>query len=156
MKELIKGEGGDEKILMTAIYLHDIGYPGLLRENYTFEEVSDKTTKEIHMKKGAETAEKILKELGEYTPDEIREIVHLVYVHDKIWQLSTHNEILVMEADSLSSLDRNRTKITLDKENMLKFLEHFERKRTPRFKTKTGKKILSRLLKQTKEYVMNM
>ncbi|MBW2966212.1 HD domain-containing protein [Candidatus Woesearchaeota archaeon] len=149
MRRLIEKEGGNEKVLVTVMYLHDIGYYNLIREEYGFDEVW--AVKKDHMIKGAKESEKILRELG-YSEDEIKEIVHLVFIHDKLDQLSTYNEILVMEADSLAQIDVEKVKPTFDKENYLKFLEHFEKERVPRFKTKTGKEFLPKLLDKAKHY----
>jgi HD superfamily phosphodiesterase len=145
MRRLIENEGGNEKILVTAMYLHDIGYYKLIKKEDGFDDIW--STKSTHMINGAKESEKILKEL-EYSKDEIKEIVHLVFVHDKLDQLSTHNEILVMEADSLAQIDTARVKPTFDKENRLKFLKNFEKKRIPRFKTKTGKEFLNKLFRK--------
>jgi HD superfamily phosphodiesterase len=150
MRKLIEKEGGNERILVTTMYLHDIGYYGLFpKKGYKFEEVM--ASKPAHAKRGAEASEKILKQL-KYTPSEIKQITHLVRIHDELDKLSTRNEILVMEADCLAQIDTKRVKPNIDKENHLKFIEHFEKDRIPRFRTKTGKKFLKKLFKKTKNY----
>ncbi|MBW2993190.1 HD domain-containing protein [Candidatus Woesearchaeota archaeon] len=152
MRKLIEKEGGNEKILVTAMYLHDIGYPQFDKK-YTFDEVMK--SKPEHSIIGAEKAEKILNEL-DYTADEIKKIVHLVKIHDELTKISTADEIKVMEADSLGMIDWEMVSITYDKESIIKFMEYFERERVPRFKTKTGKKLLKKLFKKAEEYTLKM
>lgn len=149
MRRLIEKEGGNEKVLVTTMYLHDIGYYGMFEKGYKFDDVM--ASKPAHAIRGAEESKKILRELG-YSPSEIEQIVHLVKVHDELDKLSTHDEILVMEADCLAQVDTKKVKPTLEKEEHRKFLEHFETERVPRFKTKTGKKYLSKLLEGAKKY----
>ncbi len=39
MRKLIESEGGDERILVTTMYLHDIGYYALLKKGYGFDDI---------------------------------------------------------------------------------------------------------------------
>jgi len=149
MIKLIKTEEGNEKILVTVMYLHDIGY-FKFNEKCTFDDVM--AAKEEHMKVGAKESEKILKELSRYSSSEIKQIVHLVRVHDSLDLLSTNDEILVVEADSLAQIDFKRALTTFDKQNHLKHLDCFKKERVPLFKTKTGKKYLKELLKKAEHY----
>ena len=153
MRKLIEKEGGDEKILVSAMYLHDIGYPKS-KKGYTFEDTMH--VKSLHAEIGAKESEKILKELGGYSPEDIRQITHLVRVHDEVEKLLTKNEILVMEADSLAQIDYDKITPNFNKENLLKFFDYFKESRMPRFKTKTGKKLLKKLFKKANEYVVRM
>jgi len=148
MRRLIEKEGGDEKILVTTMYLHDIGYP-VFRKRYSFDDVMQ--AKEEHVTRGVKIARRILKKLG-YPSSEIDKIAHLIEIHDKLDEISTKDEILVMEADGLAQIDTEKVKPTLDKENHLKFLKHFREERIPRFKTKTGKKLLKQLFPIVEKY----
>lgn len=150
MRELIKYEGGNEKILVPAIYLHDIGYPEVLsKKKNDFE--SHKNAKELHMEIGAKKARAFLKDFN-FKNKEIKEISHLIFVHDKYDLISTKNEQLVFEADCLSALDRKRVKPDFSREDYEKFLKFFEENQAPLFKTITGKKALDRLLPIAKSY----
>ena len=150
MRKLIENEGGDEKILVTAMYLHDIGYPEM-DGGYGFDKVMG--TKAQHAIIGAEEAEKILKKTGGFSEEEIKEIVYLVKKHDDLHDINSKNRQLVMEADSLAQIDWERCKPTFDKENTLKYFnEHFKPQRMSRFKTETGKKHLKILLEKIKHY----
>jgi len=61
MRELIKAEGGNERILVPVMYLHDTGYPEV-REGYNFEELM--ASKAEHEELGAQNAREILPGLG--------------------------------------------------------------------------------------------
>ncbi len=147
MKELIEAEGGDERILVTAIYLHDIGYPGLIKDGYSFDEVID--SKQAHMVKGAAEAEVVLTELG-YSPSEIEQIVYLISNHDRMEEIDKSSEPglqLVFEADSLGQLS---VPPTFKGKDYVKAIADFEEKRKPRFKTARGKRLLEPLLENAR------
>ncbi len=151
MKELLKSESGNPRILIPAIYLHDIGYAGRLQEKgYAYKDTVK--VKSDHMAIGAKMSQEILKEIGSFTDEEIKAISHLVGMHDKLEEINTPEEQLVFEADSLSMADRDRVKPSFDKENYLEWLDHFINDRASRFKTETGKKFLQKLLPKTKTY----
>lgn len=149
MKQLLKTEKGDKKILITTMYLHDIGYSNLFKKNHGFNDV--KKVKSLHMKRGALFSKKILKNLS-FKESEIKKISHLVRIHDELEKISTSDEVLVMEADSLSALDRKRVPSNFNKKDYAMWLNDFETKRAPRFKTKTGKKHMKKLMKYAKSY----
>jgi putative nucleotidyltransferase with HDIG domain len=150
MRKLIEKEGGDERILVTAMYLHDIGYPEM-KGDYGYDEVMG-NEKNKHAEIGAEESEKILREL-DFSEDEIKEIVYLVRKHDDLDDIDSKNRQLVMEADSLAQIDWERVTPSFSKEDSLRYLnEHFKPKRIPRFKTETGKKFLKELLEKTENY----
>ena len=148
IRKLIEKEGGDERILISTMYLHDIGYPRL-RKGYSFDEVMQ--VKAEHIVRGVKISKKILKKLR-YSSSEINKIVHLIEIHDKLDEISAKDEILVMEADSLAQIDTERVTPNLDRENHLKFLKHFKEERMPKFKTQTGKKFLKQLLPIVENY----
>lgn len=150
MKKLIKVEKGDKKILLPAIYLHDIGYAGMLSGKYTFED--NKKVKGEHMVVGAIMSQEILKKLNVFSKDEIRRICYLVKIHDNLLKIKGHEAQLVFEADSLAQIDRDRVKPNFDKESYKQWLDDFLEKRVPLFKTKTGNKFLNKLLPKTKSY----
>ena len=97
MKELIKKEGGDAKILITASYLHDVGYFNLIKNYpYKYDEMMEKP-KQNHGKRGVGIARGILQNLGGYSILEKEEILHLVEIHDDLDELKTYNELLLFE-----------------------------------------------------------
>jgi len=150
IRKLIKGEGGNEKILVTTMYLHDIGYPQLVGK-YGFKDMME--GKKVHQKIGAKEAEKILKKLKAYSDEEINEIIWLICNHDNL-EIITKKSTgqLVKEADSLAAIDWERVTPTFNKEDCLKYLDYFKKVRVPWFKTKTGKKYLKQLLVKAEHY----
>lgn len=148
IKILIKEEDGDERILVPTMYFHDTGYP-LLKEGYNFEELI--RSKEKHEERSANNAKEILPKLS-FSEEEIDEISSLILYHDELDKITTKNQQLVFEADSLAQVNWNEVKPNFDKENCMKFMDAFKKNRMPLFKTKTGKRILSVLLEQTERY----
>ncbi len=145
IKELLKKEKGNPKILVSTMYLHDIGYAELFKNKKAdYEGIKD--SKKEHMIKGAILAEKILKELIVFSEEEINKIKHLISVHDDLEKINSSDEQLVFEADSLSQIDKKRVTSNFSEEDYQKFINDFKNKRAPRFKTKTGKMFLKQLI----------
>jgi len=150
IKKLIEAEGGNEKILVSAMYLHDIGYAFLKKGETVKQTMSVKTE---HMSFGGREAKKILSKL-DYSSDEIEKIVHLVETHDKLDKLNSVEEIMIMEADSLAQIDIDRVKPNYTKNEYSKYIEeHFKPERIPKFKTNAGKKFLKELLVKLEKYL---
>ncbi|MBN1792976.1 HD domain-containing protein [Candidatus Woesearchaeota archaeon] len=150
MKELLKGEDGDERVLIPAIYLHDVGYSKVLKKEKKGSYDSVKDAKDDHMKHGVEIAKELL-ESFDFSDSEKEEIFHLVAVHDLLEQLSSRNEILIQEADALSQIDTERAKPTFSPEEKKRFIRTYEMRRVPCFRTKTGKHYLELMLPKIKK-----
>jgi CRISPR/Cas system-associated endonuclease Cas3-HD len=150
MKELIKREGGDERILLPAIYLHDIGYAGIIESEYTFEAGED--AKPDHMVKGALMARAVLEKTGGFSEDETYEICRLISIHDNLDEIKGRNAQLVFEADCLAQVDRDMVKPNFDKENYMKFIVNFRKRRVPLFRTKTGIYLLGKVMPKAEKY----
>jgi HD superfamily phosphodiesterase len=150
IKELINTESGDEKILVSTMYLHDIGYAELFGQGYTWEKMA--ASKPDHMKYGAIEAKKILENLGGYSDKEIDKIAFLVEGHDDLPKEKGFNEQIVFEADSLGMIDIERCgNGTLTDEDYMRFIASFEKKRLPRLKSKLAKKSVGPLLEIAKK-----
>nr|MBD3312151.1 HD domain-containing protein [archaeon] len=150
MRKLIEKEGGDEKVLVTAMYLHDIGYPVV--EDLNKDRLKRiKELKRFHAVEGARKAEVILKKLGDYSKPEIKEIIYLVKHHDDL-EIKSRNHQLVFEADNLSKIDVEAVTPTLSEEVYPLFLNHYKEFRAPLFKTETGKRFLNELLPKAEKY----
>ena len=147
IKELMAGESGDELVLVCAAYLHDIGY-SLVEFTNDWDGIHQ--AKSDHMAKGAVMAAELVKDLP-LSQRQQKEIVHLVAIHDKLEILSTKNEILLFEADSLGQIDIERVKSTFRGKDREKFLDLFEKRRIPRFMTEAGKRFVARLWLLAKE-----
>ncbi|MDD4333222.1 MAG: HD domain-containing protein [Patescibacteria group bacterium] len=150
MKKLIKNEGGNEKILITTMYLHDTGYPYL--KNYNFSELIK--SKENHATIAAENAKYILNKLN-FTKKEIACIAHLIKYHDKHKNIKTKDRQLVMEADALAKIDWYIVKPNLDKANTQKYFDYYKKECLPHFKTQTGKKLIKTILSRAENYLAN-
>ena len=148
MRKLIEKEGGNERILVTAMYLHDIGYPEMGVDR-GYEDML--RGKKVHEKIGARESEKILRKIG-FSEDEIKKIVYLVRYHDSFEKLDTHDKQLIVEADSLAAIDWERVTPTFSREDSIRYLKYFKTKRAKDFKTETGKKFLKDLLEKAEHY----
>lgn len=160
MKELLKHEGGDARILITATYLLNIGY-GLTKiaKEKQMDFVTVLKYKQKHAQLGSIEADKILRTLNEFTEEEIKEIVRLVYVHDEWWNHSvknfkdSFNDFMIVEADTLSMIDPDVPQ-NFSLKNRKKFIEEsLIPFRAPLFKTAYGKAIFKELLGKAMEQV---
>lgn len=147
MKKICEEKNANEKILVTAAYLHDIGYAGLIRKDYTLDE-RIKAKKE-HMERGAEKAEETLKEF-DYSKEEINEIKRLIKVHDKLKELESKNDFFLVEADSLAGL-ATRENSSFSEKEIQRYLEIFKKIRLPLIKTNFGKEEVQKLLRDYKK-----
>lgn len=154
MKKLIEKEGGDERILVPAIYFHDTGYEEL-KKGYSHEECL--AAKLGHGRRGSENAKKFLMTLDYFTAEEIDRIIYLVLNHDVHDNVNETDRQLILEADGLGQIDWENCPPSYDKENCLKFLENtFKKDRINYVKTETGKKFYGELLKKAYEYLEKM
>ena len=147
MKELIDHEGGDLRILLPTILLHDIGYAGKLGDNYTRDDVQK--AKKEHMQAGAEMAKKILVGIEYFSLKEINEISFIISIHDnkeEVAKATNSNVQLVFEADSLAQIDHELAPPSYDHDDLMKFIERFKTRRVPLFKTRYGLKKMEELL----------
>jgi hypothetical protein len=146
MKEIVRYEGGDEKVLLTVMYLHDIGYAGLISEGYTLSERIE--AKKKHMDISADLARGILSKL-DYSQKEIDKIIALILTHDVLDGKKSLDESKVIEADSLAQIDPDVGN-NFGEEEFAKYVEIFGRKRYPRIVSRTGKIIFEKLSKKNK------
>ena len=147
MRKLLENEQGDSLILITTMYLHDIGYSNILKKGYSFDE--RETIKKKHMEIGAQYALNNLPNLG-YTEQETERIAHLISVHDNVEILESPDEILVMEADSLAMITWDKLKPSYNREDRERFMERFESRRLPKFRSKSGIRYVNELLIEAK------
>ncbi len=156
IKELLKNENGNPKILVPVMYFHDIGYIELMegKENLNLER--NMNMKEEHMRRGAILAREILENRIEgFTKEEIERICYLVSIHDNyeiIKEINDNDAQLVYEADGLGQIDRDRVKPTYSKEDAEIFLRDFQKKRGQRFRTESGKIFYRELFERALKY----
>ena len=152
VKELIKEEGGNERILIPAAYLHDIGYTETdIGKREKMDGVYSK--KMAHMILGRKICRDILSEFNHYFSEyEIRKICEYVGKHDLPelgkMEIDEHDFQLLFEADSLGSIDPS-LEPTFSREDLKRYLRHFETVRKPLFKTNAGIRHLKEIYPKT-------
>ena len=149
----------DILVLVTAAWLHDVGYFGLFGDGDSSQLTQVEDKKALHMEIGAEMARKLLgsPEMREkYTEEQVGQIVHLVGIHDNLKELRTLEEFVFMEADTLGAIDLARVVPTFDKENGLKYIESLKKRRMPLFTSELGKEYLEQLLPEFERYFREM
>ena len=147
--ERLKDAQFDSQVLITAAYAHDWGYAGLFDDSDSRSFSTIISRKALHMKRGAEMIEQLLySRLFRYFSDaQMQRVIHLVSVHDKVRELNSEDELLLMEADTLGMLDREQVPSTLSKKDQEIFLEKsFYNLRLPRFRHPVAKDIAIQLL----------
>ena len=105
-----------------------------------------------------EKAEEILRELGGFSEEEIKEIVRLVLVHDNLWEMPNKeftadgfNDFMVIEADSLSMIDPALPQ-NFSPADKRKFIEEeFVPQRLPLFRSEFGQAKVQELLQAANE-----
>lgn len=144
----------DRDVLIIAAYAHDWGYSGLFRDDkpLDYDGVSD--AKKAHMKIGADKLKELLKdEVFSFLSEKQKlRVIHLVQVHDDLKVLKDTDELVLMEADTLGSLDVEKVKPTYDKTSNDKYMEEVLKKRFPLFVTEYGKKQFRRLYEARKSF----
>lgn len=149
VKELGK-DHGDIDLLVTAAYLHDIGWSGVmpkglvdLGEMLQFEAKANKNTKKF--------VTKILKNL-EVKKSEIETIIRLIKVADK-HESNKGDEEIIVDADNLSKLCLDHLQEKYIPESYDKVIKKWEKEFPKRIKTQYGKGIYPKLLTKIKESV---
>jgi hypothetical protein len=153
MKKLVEKEGGNEKILVTAMYFHDIGYRSLSR-GYSYEDIVKVKKERDHAKVGARMAGVILEKIGGYTDREIEKIMYLVKNHSRHDNLDSKERQLIFEADGLAQINWQKVPPNFDKKNCLQWMKKYLEIERPieRWRTITGRRFFKQLLKKTKVY----
>jgi hypothetical protein len=154
MRKLIAVEGGDERVLIPAIYFHDTGYEEL-EKGYSYDDVL--TAKPKHAEISEMHAKKYLPKLKYFTPQEIKRITYLVKNHDIHNNITEHDRQLIFEADGLAQVDWQNCPTNFDKKSCLKFMDDaVKNERLPFLKTRFGKKTYKKLLASAKKYLSEM
>ena len=150
LKRLLELEGGDERILIPAIYFHDTGYEKMPL-SYGHKQVM--SAKPNHALQGAENVKQFFPALNYFTLKEINRIAYLVKNHDKHSHIIEKDRQLVFEADGFAQIDWYNCQPGYDKKNTLLFFTTYFKKRKLYIKTKSGKKILKQLLIKANKYL---
>lgn len=151
----VKNKTINPKVMITAAYAHDWGYIGLFENTNSSSFEAIKKRKQLHMKRGSAMIEQLLysRLAKQFTDAEILQVSHLVSVHDKIEQLKTEPELLLMEADTLGMLDISRVKPSFSKKDNDNFMKTgVYGRRLPAFKHSYALEIAHKLASQREEY----
>lgn len=144
----------DKPTLIIAAYAHDWGYVGMFggKKTLAIQKVID--AKAAHMQRGAERLRKLLVDpfFSFLTKTKKDRCVHLVAVHDKLSMLKDVDELILMEADTLSGLDVATEKSHFDAVSNEKFVTAVKETRVPLFITTFGKQEASRLLSARRRF----
>jgi hypothetical protein len=150
MKKLIASEGGDERILIPAIYFHDTGYEDLgnscgINEVYA--------AKKGHAERGAENAVNFFSSLKYFSAEELKRIVYLISNHNIHDNIAEDDRQLIFEADGIAQLDWEDCPPNYNKKDREKWLKTIlPKERIPYLKTTAGKKYFNELLAKAKKY----
>lgn len=139
------------KILITAAYAHDWGYIGLFNDIDSTNLELVHQMKPKHMERGAKMISNLLSSsLSKYfTTDEIAQVTHLVDIHDKLEELKSEAEIILMEADTLGAIDVDKVKPTYSKEDTILLIDREIRgRRLPIFRHDWAKVEAEKLIRK--------
>ena len=140
-------ELGEEKdnlsLLITAGYIHDIGWRDLLsQEKITLEKLLEL---ELQANKNSEPyIREVLGQL-EYNESDIKTIFRLVLAADK-HRSESEDESIIVDADQLSKLDINHLKEKYEKNEWMKMYELWRKEFANRIKTEKAKQLYPELL----------
>jgi hypothetical protein len=160
-KQIEIGEIRDEEpidivVLVTAAWLHDIGYYGQFDEVADYSAVYDK--KAMHMVVGAKMARDFLESLVVQflTVSQIEQVVHLITVHDDLDKIVTLLETMLVESDTLGMMDIEWVEPTYQGVEALDFPDRPRaQKRFQIFKTKLGTSSLREVIERFKEFIID-
>ncbi len=100
---LLAAEGGDERVVLPAVMLHDLGWK-FVPEDQQFKAFGprkiDKEINRIHEVMGSKKAREILEEVN-YDPDLIEEITEIILGHDSRKEPLSLNDAIVKDSDKL-------------------------------------------------------
>jgi len=100
---LLTEEGGDRKVVVPAVILHDVGWksvPGELQVTAFGPGDKDMELNRVHELEGARIAAEILEAVN-YPPELVAEITAIVLGHDSRHQAISVNDAIVKDSDKL-------------------------------------------------------
>lgn len=101
--KLLAAEGGDERIVLPAVMLHDLGWkfvPEDLHLKAFGPDTSDMNINRIHEVEGSKKAREILQMVG-YEPEVVEEIAEIILGHDSRKEALSLNDAIVKDSDKL-------------------------------------------------------
>lgn len=154
--EISEGSLVDVSVLVTAAWLHDIGYHGEFGEEARLDQVMDKKAK--HMVVGADMAKTLLEENAtDYlNREQISQVVKLISVHDDLENITSTEEAILLEADTLGAIDVSWVEPTYRGDEALEYLSRDRaQKRYNLFRTPLGTESLSVLIGRFEQFIID-
>ena len=111
--KLLEAEGGDEKIVIPAVLLHDVGWktvPEELQLKAFGPGRNDLEINRIHEVEGAKIARELLQQAG-YDPALVDQIVEIILEHDSRREAISHDDALVKDSDKLWRFSREAIQV---------------------------------------------
>ena len=111
--KLLEAEGGDEKIVIPAVLLHDVGWktvPEELQLKAFGPGRNDLEINRIHEVEGAKIARELLQQVG-YDSALGDQIVEIIQGHDSRHEAISHNDALVKDSDKLWRFSREAIRV---------------------------------------------
>lgn len=144
----------DQVVLITAAYAHDWGYSGIFKKGQVMNNEIIDNAKPLHMVLGAEKTRKLLDDdfFSFLTGEQKERCIHLVAVHDKKYEIKDTDEIVLMEADMLSTLDVDTDKPIIDSESNKAVMDSILNIRLPKFVTQFSRDEAEKLIKRRINY----
>ncbi len=140
----------DYYLLITAAYLHDIGWSGIApRGKLDLDELLELEPKANE--NSARLVSELLTKL-QFSNQDIRTVSRLVSAADK-HRSSADDEAIVVDADNLSKLCVEHLREKYKPESYAKALELFENQLCPRITTRRGRELFPRLLSDLKRCI---
>ncbi len=115
--EIMRGEGGDENIVLAAVILHDVGWkrvPENLQPQAYGPKAKNFELRRVHETEGASIAAEILKEVS-FGEAEIREITEIIEGHDSRETALSLNDKIVKDADKLWRYTREGFQVDVER-----------------------------------------
>lgn len=150
MQEILKFHPDlDETVMLLAAYTHDWGYADAFTEGEGSDLESIRALKAKHMDIGAEKVNVLFKGTQLLTQEQLERIMHLVRMHDKLEELNSKDELVLMEADTLGALDPDLVEFDFSKEDNDNYINNVIKiKRLPLFITEWSKERLEELIQK--------
>ncbi|MCA9356081.1 HD domain-containing protein [Candidatus Nomurabacteria bacterium] len=149
----VKELGGDREdilLIITAGYIHDIGWEGLVtKEKITLDELLE--LEDSANKNSKSFATNFLKDLH-FSSENIDTINRLIRAADK-HQSSQEDEAIIVDADSLSKLTIDHLKEKFEKSEWMKMYGLWAGKFLERVKTEKAKSLYPKLLAELKDSI---
>ena len=101
--KLLSAEGGDERVVLPAVMLHDLGWKFVPEDQQLKAfgpQGGDAELNRIHEVEGSKKAREILEQVN-YDPDLIEEIVEIILGHDSRHEPLSLNDAIVKDSDKL-------------------------------------------------------